>query len=242
MPYGEWTAETLDEQSADAFFKATKAHQQAMEEAGRAHRRLGFVVGVYGIAAGLLGIGAGLVAYVKTPVPPPPGYIFIDRSDGAFFNPISANAVAAAYPESVRRKAIRDFIVACESYIPQTWATIDFHACMIMASPNAQKQEAADIGKNGERYPPAMLGADGLATIERFSEIKQGGVKGSGASAIYAYNVRYVRAETAHNRQTLVPWSAQIVFEFRPDMGINADDRLINPSGLQVISFSTVRD
>jgi type IV secretory pathway component VirB8 len=244
MPYGEteWVSDTLDDQSQKAFYKAAIARQDGIEADAARVLRIASVMAVCGGVVALLGVGAAWTVYAKTPVPEPPGYIYIDRSNGVFFNPIKANDVAASYPEAVKRAAIRDFIVACESYVPETWKDIDYHACMIRATPAEQKRRAVELGPGGERFPPSYFGAGGYGVPVKFSQMKDMGTTGSGPQTTYTYDVRYTRSEVAQNKPALVAWSAHIVFQFRPELGISGDDRLINPSGLQVISFSTVKD
>ena len=38
---------------------------------------------------------------------------------------------------------LRDFVTACESYVPETFLKVDWHNCMIMAVPEEQKLIAA---------------------------------------------------------------------------------------------------
>jgi type IV secretory pathway component VirB8 len=243
MPYGEgWQSDTLDEPSQEAFFKAATARQDGIEKTSAKALQLAGWLACGGVTVGLLGMGAGLVAYLKTPAQQPPGYIYIDRSNGTFFNPISANQVAATYPEAVFRSAIRDFVVACESYIPQTWKDVDYHSCMIRATPEEQKRRAAEIGKGGDRYPPTVFGEGGYAMPLRFSLMQFQGKTGTGHQTTYSYKVRYVRSETVQNRSVLVPWSADIVFQMRPELNISGEDRLINPTGMQTLSFSPGKD
>jgi type IV secretory pathway component VirB8 len=244
MPYGEseWASETLDDESQKAFYKAAVARQEGIEKAADRVLKVASIIAAGGVLVAVLGVGAAWTVYAKTPVPLPPGYIYIDRSTGVFFNPIKANEVAASYPESVRRTAIRDFIVACESYIPETWKDVDYHACMIRATPDEQKRRAAEIGPGGDRFPPTTFGAGGYAVPVKFSQMQPKGTTGSGPLTTYAYDVRYTRTEVAQNKTASVPWTAHIAFQFRPELGINGEDRLINQSGLQVVSFSTVKD
>jgi type IV secretory pathway component VirB8 len=54
--------------------------------------------------------------------------------------------------------------------------------------------------------------------------------------------VRYVRTEVVNGRETSARYTAEIAFAFHPELKISAADRLINPSGLQVVSFSTVKE
>ena len=245
MPYEgatAWPAEDLSDASRDAFYKAALARREGSEQDAKAIRNLGLIVGAGGVTAALLGIGAGLIVYLKTPVPPPPGYILIDRSTGWIDQPVAAKDAPKLFSESVRERAIRDFVVACQSYVSETWAKVDWHACMIQATADEQKRLAADMGKNGADYPPTLFGPSGWAMPTAFPSFQLRGSSGTGDSQTFSYEVRYVRTEVVNGRETAVRYTAEIAFSFHPELKISSADRLINPSGLQVISFSTVRD
>jgi hypothetical protein len=245
MPYegaAAWPAEDLSDASRDAFYQAALARREGTEHDARAARNLGLIVGAGGVAAALLGIGAGLIVYLKTPVPPPPGYILIDKSTGWIDQPVAAKDAPALFPETVRERAMRDFIIACQSYVPETWAKVDWHACMIQATPDEQKRLASGMGKNGADYPPSIFGPNGWAMPTAFPSFQLRGSAGTGAAQTFSYEVRYVRTEVMNGRETTARYTAEIAFSFHPELKISNADRLINPSGLQVISFSTVKD
>lgn len=241
MPYegtSAWPAEELSDASRDAFYKAALARREGAEQDAKAVRSLGLIVGAGGVIVGLLGIAACLVVYLKTPVPPPPGYIMVDRSTGWVDQPVTAKDAPKLFPEAVRERAMRDFIIACESYVPETWAKLDFHACMIQATPDEQKRRAQDIGRNGTHYPPAVFGPTGWAMPTDFLSFVKLGETGQ----TFSYQVRYQRTEVMNGRETRARYTAELSFQFHPELKISNADRLINPSGLQVISFSTVKD
>ncbi|MEA2728398.1 MAG: type secretion system protein VirB8 [Acetobacteraceae bacterium] len=245
MPYEgvtAWPAADLTDQSREAFHRAALARWESAQQDTKAIRRHGLIFGAAGLAAGVLGVAAGLVAYLKTPVPPPPGYIMIDRSTGWIDQPVAAKDAPRLFPEMVRERAIRDFIVACESYVPQTWAKLDFHACMIQATPDEQKRRAQDIGRDGSHYPPSVFGPTGWAMPTDFLSFVKLGQTGTEPNQTFSYQVRYQRTEVANGQETRARYTAEIVFSFHPELKISAADRLINPSGFQAVSFSTVRD
>lgn len=244
MPYegSAWPADELADASRDAFFKAALARREGTEQDAKAIRNIGLIAGAGGVGVGLLGIAACLVVYLKTPLPPPPGYIMVDRSTGWIDQPVEAKDAPRLFPETVRERAMRDFVVACQSYVPETWARIDWHACMIQATPDEQKRLAADMGKNGPSYPPTIFGANGWAMPTAFPSFQLHGATGTGETQTFSYEVRYVRTEVENGRETTARYTAEIAFSFHPELKISNADRLINPSGLQVVSFSTVRD
>lgn len=239
MPYDPtWTAEALTDDSREAFYKAALDRYESSAKDADAIRRSGLIYGAVGMAIGLIGMSAGLIVYVKTPVPPPPGYIFVDRSTGVIEPAVTAKDAPAYFPDTVRLRALRDFVVACEGYVPQTWTKVDFHSCMIMATPDEQKRRDADIGRLGQHYPPTVFGPGGWAMPTAFPAFTKLGETGH----TFHYQVRYERTEVVGGRETRPHYTADIVFGFHPEMAISPSDRLINPSGMQVISFSTTRD
>lgn len=244
MPYGEaWESGELTDESREAFYQAALARRESAERDQRDKGKLGLLVGASGALAGLLGVAAAFLVYMKTPVQPPPGYITIDSSTGWIDQPVAAKDAPKLFSEAVRQRALRDFIIACTSYVPQTWARVDWHACMIQATEAEQKRLAADIGKGGADYPPAVFGADGWAMPTAFTAMVKLGETGKAPSVTYHYEVRYQRTESVNARQIKpVAYTAQITFSFHPEMKMSKQDRLINPSGFQADSFSTVKD
>lgn len=240
-----WTSETLTGESAHAFFKGALERDDEARELRHTKRNLSLYFGGLGLFVGALGIAMAADVYHRTPVPPPPGYIFVDKSTGVIDQPVSAKDAPRFFPETVRTAALRNFIVACESYVPETWARIDYHACMIMSSPDEQKRRAADIGRDGQRYPPTVFGSDGWAMPTAFPRpggFTMLGVVGKEPNQIFRYQVRYERTEITHGKETKPRWTAEVVFSFHPELKMLDADRLLNPFGLQVLAFSTTRD
>jgi hypothetical protein len=237
-----WASGGMDDASREAFYKAALDRRERAAKDAKAVRNLGLIVGAGGVLAGLLAIGAACAVYLKTPVPPPPGYILIDSSTGAIEQPLPAKDAPKAFPETVRERAMRNFVVSCQSYIPQTWQKIDWHVCMLMASPDEQKRLASDMGLSGPHYPPTEFGATGWAMPTAFPAFQQRGATGTAPNQTFAYEVRYERTEIANGKELRARYTAQITFSFHPELKMTPADRLLNPSGLQVISFSTVKD
>jgi VirB8 protein len=163
-----WTSESLTDQAASAFFKAALESRERSEKDTFAVRRQGLIFGVGGIGAAVVMAVACAGVFLRTPLPPPPGYIIVDRAAGTISDPVTAKDVPRYFSATTREAAMMDFIKACESYIPQTWAKLDYHACMIMATPDEQKRRASDIGPDGPRYPQKIFGQTGWAMPTTF--------------------------------------------------------------------------
>lgn len=247
MPYEgtaatSWTADELSDDSREAFFKAAVARQTSSERDAASIRKLGMIFGASGLLVGVLGISAGLMVYVKTPIPEPPGYILVNSTTGAIEAPVKAKDAPRLFTESVRQRAMRDFIIACESYIPATWARLDYHACMLYATPDEQKRQAADIGINGPHYPVTIFGQAGWAMPTSFLSFVNLGEVGKEPNQTFHYEVRYERTEVENGKETRPRYTAHVHFQFHPELKIDKADRLINHTGFQALSFSTVRD
>lgn len=243
MPEGTpWGSQALSDDGREAFYKAALGRWESGERDTHRFGRLGLMVGAAGMLVAVLAVGAAAAVYLKTPVPPPPGYIFVDKTAGVVEQPVAAKDAAPLFPETVRDRALRDFIVACESYVPETWARLDFHACMIMATPAEQKRRADDIGRNGTRYPPTVFGPNGWAMPNAFLAFAKLGEVGVDPNQTYRYQVRYERTEVINGRETHPRYTADIMLQFHPELRITPSDRLLNPTGLQVVAFIPTRD
>jgi VirB8 protein len=237
-----WPAEALTDTSHEALFKASLARYESAERDADTIRRNSRLSLAGGLALGLMGMGYGLVVQIRAPVQEPPQYILVHDTLGTIDRPLGAVDVPRVFGETVRERALRDFIVACESYVPETWQRLDFHACMILATPAEQKRRDADIGRLGPHYPPSVFGVAGWAMPTKFLAFVKLGEVGTAPSQTFHYQVRYERTEIESGRETRPHYTADVTFSFRPELKISADDRLLNPAGTQVISFSTTKD
>lgn len=239
-----WVSETLSDAGQEALFKAARERQAATEVDRSERRTLGFWVGAAGMVVAVGAIAALVVIASKQPQERPEKYTLIDKASGAIAPAVDAKDAPLLYPESVRRAELRALIIACEGYVPQSWAKMDFHLCMIRLTPGEQKRRNLDIGVDGPRYPPKSFGSLGYAMPTDFplGAFVLLGTTGTAPNEIYHYTVRYERTEIVNSVETHARYSADVVFTFRPDLKINAPDALANPGRMQVESFSTIRD
>ena len=224
--------------SRPRFYKAAEDRRASAERDTAAVRRQGFVFGSGCLVVTVAALASATLVYIRTPLPQPPGYILVHDTIGQVDPPTAAKDAPRLFGESVRRKAIRDYIMACESYVPATWAKLDYHNCMVMNAPAEQKRREADIGKGGPRYPVALFGPQGSAVPIAFTAWTPLGV----TDGTYHYQVRYERAETASGYENRVRWTADIVFSFHPELKISSADALVNNTGFQGMIFSTTKD
>ena len=116
-----------------------QARQEASERDRRRVNRLGYVVGISGMVGGLIALAAALTVVAKLPPVQPQKYVLVDKTSGAIVPATDAKDAPLLYPEATHRAEIRALIVACEGYVPQSWAKVDFHNCMIRLTPGEQK-------------------------------------------------------------------------------------------------------
>jgi type IV secretory pathway component VirB8 len=240
----KWVSETLSDNGQLAFYKAARERQEAKEHDRRAFNRLGYFVGFGGLAGGLMAMAAALIVAVKMPPEQPQKYVLVDKASGAIVAAVDAKDAPLLYPESVRYAELRELLIACEGYIPQSWAKADFHLCMIRLTADEQKRRILDIGVDGQRYPPRLFGPTGYAMPSDFplGAFVKLATTGNPPNEVYHYAVRYERTEVMAGVEQHARYTADVVFTFRPDLKINGTDALANPSRMQVISFSTIKD
>ena len=114
---------------------------------------------------------------------------------------------------------------------------------MLQATPDEQKRRAADIGVAGApHYPPGIFGPAGWAMPTDFLSFVKLAETGTAPNQTFNYQVRYARTEVINGHERRPRYTAMVTFAFHPELRISDADRLINPPGLQVISFSTVKD
>jgi type IV secretory pathway component VirB8 len=237
-----WQSEPLTDESAAAFFKASVDRWKAADKAARNGKRDRTLFAACMGAMGVLGMAAGLAVYIKTPVPKPPDWIVVNPVTGVAERPIAAADAPRLFNEAVRQRALREFITRCTSYVSDTWARFDFHACMIMATPEQQKRFDKDIGPGGRSYPPTVFGANGWARASKFTAFDLQETTGTEPNQLYHYEVRYERTEVVAGKETRPRYTAHVYFSFHPDLPMTDADRSLNLEGFQATSFSTTAD
>lgn len=235
-----WESEDLSAQSRELFYKAAVARIDSAEQDARAMRRLGLWVGVGGVIAAVVMATASAAVYLKKPVPPPPGFVLIDHTSGYIGETMLATDAAKVLTktEAANERAIREFITRCEGYVPETWERVGYHECMIMAAPEEQRRRAADIGRGGPNYPPAVFGKGWAMPTEFLAFTRQA----DGANNTLHYEVRYERIEVKDGREQRPRYTAHIYAQWHPELSMSAQDRLLNEGGFLCVSFSRTKD
>jgi type IV secretory pathway component VirB8 len=237
-----WQSEPLTDESAAAFFKASADRWSEADKAARNGRRDRTRFATCMGAMGVLGMAAALTVYIKTPVPKPPEWVVLHDQSGVVDRPIAAADAPRLFNEATRQRVLREFITRCTSYVSETWARFDFHACMIMATPEQQKRFDKDIGPGARSYPPVVFGANGWARASKFPAFDLQETTGTEPNQLYHYQVRYERTEVVAGKETRPRYTAHVYFSFHPDLPMSDADRSLNLEGFQATSFSTTAD
>lgn len=238
-PDHTWTSEMLSEEAQKAFFAAARSRQEAQEHDAVVSRRDRFTYCIAASAFAVLCAASTFVMAIRQPKPQPPHWVLLSEHSGIAQEAVPQKDAPKLFNENTRLTAIRDFITACESYIPETWARMDYHACMIRATPDEQRRREADIGRGGKRYPPAIFGDHGWAMPTDFLAMRPLEVTGNPPNQIFHYKARYERTEMTNGRPAHPRWTADIYFTLQPDLPMTDADRLLNLVGMQTVSFST---
>jgi len=238
-PRAAWTSDDLTQEARAAWYRAAMSKVDEAERNGKAYRSLGFWVGGSGLALALLMGTATTAVYLKKPLPPPPGFVAVDRSSGIIGPAVPAKDAPKLFSEAVSERALREFIVRCEGYIPETWGRSDFHSCAIMAGADEQRRRVADIGRDGPRYPPKVFGPKGWAMPTQFLSFTR---LADGADSTLHYEVRYERTEVINGREERPRYTAHVHWQWHPELDMAPADRLLNEGGFVATSFSTTKD
>jgi len=243
QPFGakklhETPAGELDEEAREAFYRAAVARLNSIEADAKAIRKLGIRFGAAGLLTAIIASTAAAMVFLTKPQPSPPGFLLVDRQTGVIGPATAAPDAPKLFGETTNERALRDFIVRCTGFVPETWR-LDFHACMVMASPEQQQRLAVALSPGGPDYPPDLFGKGGWAMPTRFLAFVQ---REAGPHGTLHYQVRYERTEVANGHETRPHYTADAQFQWHPERPMAADDRLLNPGGFQCVSFSSVRD
>ena len=228
----------LDGHSREVFYRAAVSRLNSIEADAKVARQLGVWIGGAGLLTAIIASTATAMVFLSKPQPPPPGFVLVDRQSGVIGPATAAPDAPKLFGEMTNERTLRDFIARCTGFVPQTWR-LDFHACMVMASPDEQQRLAAALSPGGPDYPPDLFGKGGWAMPTRFLAFVD---RDAGSHGTLHYQVRYERTEMANGRETRPHYTADVQFQCHPERPMSAEDRLLNPGGFQCVSFSSVRD
>lgn len=230
-----WEAAPLTPEMREAHFAASKSFAGEIERTGRAYRRTGFVTGAAGLVIGIAGLLCAVWAFSR-PFPPPQ-YIEVDKSTGWIGETLGPADAPKLFGEHVVESVLRSYVEDREAFIPEA-DDLAFHRVAIRSAPDEQaRYAAAHDPKNNPGAPFVVYGRSGFARVENFHMTKRGQ---NTKTDTYDYAVHFFKTEVKRGQVGQAKaWTAELQFQFHPELPMNQQDRQINATGLQVISYNS---
>lgn len=231
-----WKARPLRADERQDYLADAKAFSLLgeMKAANRRTARLAWLVGGTGSLIGVAGVicAATLFPLKHTDL----RYIEVDTSTGYIGDSVGVADAPKLFSEQVAHQYLRMYIEARETYVPQTDA-LQFARVQVMSAEDERVRFAA--WHKDPLSPAQKLGRTGHVEVDNFHPVLQG----KGRAKTLEYFVRFKRRET--QGATVGPWedwTATVQFQFHPEMGMDAQERQINPAGMQVLAYHSYKD
>jgi type IV secretion system protein VirB8 len=229
-----WRARALTAEEKEAHFADVRSYAAEMTEMARAARQVGWIVGSVGVAVGVVGVGCAATAFPlkHTEVQ----FIEVDRSTGYVGPSLGPSDAPKLFSQQTADHYLRDYVEAREGYVPET-DDLMFHKAAIMSAPDEQVRYAA--WRKSPLSSANVLGHTGYVRVENFHM----SLLGKGSAKTQVYLVRFDRVEVRGGQvEPTQPWSATVQFQWHPELPMNAQDRLLNSAGMQVIAYQSQPD
>jgi hypothetical protein len=234
-----WQAEPLTPEMREQHYAAAQSFAGELEKTGRAYRRNGFWSGIAGATIGVLGIASATWMFFQ-PVPPQ-RYIEVDSSTGWIGETAGPQDAPKLFGDRVTESALRSYIEDREAFVPET-DDLAFHRVAIKSVPEEQARYAArhDPRRSPETAPFAIYGRSGFSRVDNFHLTKRGM---DPKTRTYDYVVHFFK-QAAIQGQVGLPkaWTAEMQFQFHPELAMSQPDRLLNETGLQVVAYTSYPD
>jgi len=233
-----WRVEPLTPEMREQHFADSRSFAGEIERIGRSNRRLGFVVGCSGMAIGVLGMVCA--AWMFTRPIPPQRYIEVDSSTGWVGETIGPQDAPKLFNDRVVESALRSYVEDREAFVPET-DDLAFHRVAIKSLPDEQARYALahDPRRSPATAPFVVYGRGGFARVDNFHMTKRGM---DPKTKTYDYVVHFFKADAKGGQLAVRPWTAEMQFQFHPELPMNQPDRLLNETGLQVVAYSAYPD
>ena len=235
----QWQAQPLTPEMREQHFAQTRSYSGELERTGRAYRRTGFITGAAGMAVGVLGLACA--AFVLSRPVSPPRYIAVDSSTGWIGETVGASDAPKLFKDRVIEAAIRSYVEDREAFTPEA-DDLAFHRVAIKSAPAEQARyaEAHDPRRSPTTAPFAVYGRGGFARVSNFHMTRRGE---DPRTHTIDYLVRFQKlVSKAGSLQPIASWTAEISFQFHPELTMDLQDRLLNEPGLVVLSYSSYPD
>ena len=233
-----WQAAPLTPEMRATHFVQSKSFAGEVARTGRAYRRTGFVVGTAGMVIGVAGMLCAVLALSRPAVPP--RWIEVDRSTGWVGETLGPTDAPKTFNERVIEAALRSYVEDREAFVPEA-DDLAFHRVALRSAPDEQgRYAAAHDPKHNANAPFVVYGRGGFARVENFHMTKRGEDAKTGT---FDYAVHFFKTEVkAGQVGSPKPWTAELQFQFHPELPMALQDRQINETGLQVIAYNSFAD
>jgi len=234
-----WQAEPLTPEMREQHYAASESFAGELAQTGRAYRRTGYVVGIAGSAIGVLGLVCA--AWMFTRPVPPQHYIEVDSSTGWTGETVGPQDAPKLFNDRVTESALRSYIEDREAFVPET-DDLAFHRVAIKSTPDEQTRYAAkhDPRRSPDTAPFVVYGRSGFSRVDNFHMTKRGM---DPKTRTFDYVVHFFKTDAKQGQVSIPkPWTAEMQFQFHPELSMSQPDRLLNETGLQVVSYTSYPD
>ena len=234
-----WQAQPLTPEMREAHFADSRSFAGEIERIGRSHRRLGFVVGCCGMVIGVAGMLCAAWAFSR-PIAPQ-RYIEVDSSTGWIGETVGPTDAPKLFNDRVIEGVIRTYIEDREAFVPEA-DDLAFHRVAIKSLPDEQTRYALahDPRRSPATAPFIVYGRGGFSRVDNFHMTERGL---DAKTKTFDYVVHFFKTEATGGLLTVPrPWTAEMQFQFHPELPMQQPDRLLNETGLQVVSYSAYPD
>lgn len=228
--YTPWAARPLPEAAKN------EKHRQALDLVatnvllGRHAIYAGWAVG----AVGAVALIASAVGWTITlPLHTVENHMqLINATTGIVSDPVSLKDAPKLFPEATDRHYLWQYLLACESWTPENDKEND-HICKVMSSPTRQAQYQE--WRDSPISPMNTIGRDGHISIDDNSVFYYKRKKeGDTINYLIEFNRTIWRSERKVGVET---WTADVAFQYHPELPMKPNDRNINDVGMVVINW-----
>ena len=225
-----WAAQPLSEATKKTTHQAALNLTAESVLLGRHAIFVGWIVGGAGLA--LFAASIALWAYLlplKTSVH---DFDLIDRTTGIISKPLSVEDAPRFFPQATDEHYLWQYLKACRSWIPEDDREND-HICKIMSSP--QQQAKYQEWRNLPSSPMNAIKNEGHVDIDNLHFYPRADDRNT-HNYLITYDLTRWRGDQILNKQT---WTADIAFQWHPELPMRAADREYNAGGMVVVDFNT---
>lgn len=224
-----WAAQPLSEANKRATHRAALNLSAESVLLGRHAIFVGWIVGGMGLAL----FTASIVLWwyllpLKTTVQ---DFLLVDRTTGIISKPISLEDAPKTFPEATDEHYLWQFLKAREGWVPEDDRAND-HIVKIMSSP-----QLPEVYQQWRALPSSPMNAiknDGHIDIDNLHFYRRPTDRNT-HNYLVTFDRTIWRADQVLKRQTM---TADIAFQWHPELPMRPDDREYNAGGMVIVDFN----